>query len=77
MISKLTELKSYNWERFWNPLKPSSLRRKRRRLILIKMYPIPNENELAYGGTTVETFSQVVIDKFNHRETYGYEEMYE
>ena len=41
------------------------------------MYAIPNENELAYGGTTVETFSQGVNDKFNHRETYGYGEMYE
>lgn len=57
-------------------LNPPPLGRKRRRLILIKIYVIPNENELAYGGKTVETFSQGVNDKFNHRETYGYGEMY-
>ena len=40
------------------------------------MHAIPNENALAYSGTTVETFSQGVNDKFNYRKTYGNGEMY-
>ena len=40
------------------------------------MHAIPNENALAHSGTTVETFSQGVNDKFNYRKIYGNGEMY-